>query len=259
MDRRSFITASSALGGMALGGMAMAQARDTGDRQYYELRQYSVASEEQAARLVQFCGDALIPALNRAGVAQVGVFLPDEGLGPVRMLLCHPTPASVAGVTQALLADETFLADGAAFLDLPASDPGYTRLESSMFLAFESMPTLETPVTEPGRHFQLRIYESPTIRTGQKKIEMFNTKEIEIFRKTGLHPVFFGEALVGASMPNLTYMLGFESAQEREEAWARFIADPEWKELSGRPEYADDKILCGITNILLTPAECSQV
>jgi len=36
-------------------------------------------------------------------------------------------------------------------------------------------------------------------------------------------------------------------------------ADPDWLELRARPEYADDEILCGITNIVLSPAECSQI
>ena len=36
---------------------------------------------------------------------------------------------------------------------------------------------------------------------------MFNSAEIAIFRRTGLRPVFFGETMVGAGMPSLTYML----------------------------------------------------
>lgn len=52
------------------------------------------------------------------------------------------------------------------------------------------MPRLELPVGEPGRIFQLRTYESPSEKTGLKKIEMFDTAEIAIFRKTGLNPVW---------------------------------------------------------------------
>ena len=32
-----------------------------------------------------------------------------------------------------------------------------------MFVAFAGMPHLETPVESPGRVFQLRIYESPSV------------------------------------------------------------------------------------------------
>ncbi len=121
------------------------------------------------------------------------------------------------------------------------------------------MPKLERPTEAEGRVFQLRTYESPSVKTGQKKIEMFNIGEIDIFRKTGLAPVFFGEALAGDKMPNLTYMLGFDSMEAQKAAWDRFRNDPDWKELSAKPEYANDAILCGITNIPLKPLGCSQV
>jgi hypothetical protein len=133
-------------------------------------------------------------------------------------------------------------------------------MESSLFLAFPSIPAIESPVKNPGRVFQLRTYESPSVKTGQKKIEMFDVAgEIAIFRRTGLHPVFFGEAILGAKMPNLTYMLGFESEAELDANWKTFIADPEWKRLSGKPEYANKAILSGITNVVLKPVEWSQV
>jgi len=38
---------------------------------------------------------------------------------------------------------------------------------------------------------------------------------IAIFRRAGLQPVFFGETLIGAKMPNLTYMLVFENMAAR--------------------------------------------
>jgi hypothetical protein len=42
---------------------------------------------------------------------------------------------------------------------------------------------METPVSSPGRVCQLRIYESPSAKTGLKKIEMFNDAgAIKIFR-----------------------------------------------------------------------------
>jgi hypothetical protein len=40
---------------------------------------------------------------------------------------------------------------------------------------------------------------------------------------------------------------------------AKFVSDPEWKKLSKMPEYSDMAILCGITNLILKPAEYSQI
>ena len=52
--------------------------------------------------------------------------------------------------------------------------------------------------------FELRRYESSGESAGKKKIEMFEKSEIEIFKKVGLTPVFFGEALIGPARPNFT-------------------------------------------------------
>ncbi len=60
-------------------------------------------------------------------------------------------------------------------------------------------------------------------------------------------------------MPNLTYMLGFESAKDKDAAWGRFGQDADWQKLRAMPEFADKTILCGITNIVLKPAEYSQM
>ncbi len=227
--------------------------------EYFELRRYEIETEAQKAGFDTFAKEAAIPALNRAGVEPVGVFYPWEGLSPIYVLLRHKSLASFASLTQRLSQDEEFLQASAAFLNAPASAPAYKRMQVQLMSAFEGMPHLETPLDAPGRVFQLRTYESPSEKTGLKKIEMFNTAEIDIFRRTGLNPVFFGQTLAGDKMPNLTYMLVFNSMDERQANWKQFVGDPEWKQLSSMPEYADKEILCGITNLYLKPADYSQI
>ncbi len=127
-------------------------------------------------------------------------------------------------------------------------------------MAFRGMPELALPTKAPGRVFQLRTYESPSVRTNLKKIEMFNDAgEIAIFQRVGLTPVFFGRTLVGTKMPNLTYMLGFDGKEAMDAGWKKFLNDPDWLKLKTRPEYSDKTILCGITNLVLKPAEYSQI
>ncbi len=121
------------------------------------------------------------------------------------------------------------------------------------------MPRLEKPDASKPRLFNLRIYESHNERAGQKKIEMFNKAELAIFRRVGLTPVFFAETIVGANMPNLTYMLVFPDEAGRKEAWGRFVKDPEWLKLRAMPEYADKEIVSRITNKILVPASYSQL
>ena len=88
---------------------------------------------------------------------------------------------------------------------------------------------------------------------------MFNTGEIDIFRKTGLNPVFFGESLVGTLIPNLTYMLAFDDMNQSNANWKNFMSDPDWKNISSKPEYADRKIITNIHNTYLRPAPYSQI
>jgi hypothetical protein len=242
--------------------MAAPRAASGGDdpRDLYELRRYEIASDHQKQGFDAYMRDAAIPALNRIGITPVGVFSPEKDPSPITVLLRHRSMESFLSSTSKLLADAEYLKTGAGFLNAPAEKPAYQRVESSLFLAFKGMPALETPVKSPGRIFQLRIYESPSVKTGQKKIEMFNDAgEITIFRRVGLHPVFFGEALAGSRMPNLTYMLAFESADELKANWTKFGSDPDWKRLKGMAEYSDKAILSGITNLILKPAEYSQI
>ena len=88
---------------------------------------------------------------------------------------------------------------------------------------------------------------------------MFNRGELEIFRRTGLAPVFFGEALIGGRLPNLTYMLTFENLAAREANWNSFIKDPEWKKLSTTPGFTDAEIVSNISNVILRPTAYSQI
>jgi hypothetical protein len=226
---------------------------------FYELRRYEIETTEQKAGFDAFAREAAIAALNRHGIDPVGVFYPWEDLSPIYVLMRHRSLESMAQLTQRLSEDEEFLSKGAAFLDAPADKPAYKRMQVQLMVAFEGMKKLETPIKSPGQVLQLRTYESPSVKAGRKKIEMFNTAEIDIFRKTGLHPVFFGETLAGDKMPNLTYMLVFNDMQEREASWKRFRNDPQWQALRAVPEYADKRILCGITNLYLKPAQYSQI
>lgn len=241
---------------------ASARARMAGPvRDTFELRKYEIETAEQKAGFDSFAREAAIPALNRLGIKPVGVFYPNEDLSPIYVLLVHRSVQSFATLTHRLSEDQEFLDRGSAFLNAPGDSPTYKSMEVSLHLAFEGMPTLERPVEAPGRIFQLRIYESPSVSAGQKKIQMFNEGEIAIFRKTGLHPVFFGETLAGTKMPNLTYMLAFKDMAESKANWKQFGGDPDWQALRSMPEYTDRAIIRkgGITNLYLKPADYSQI
>jgi len=45
---------------------------------------------------------------------------------------------------------------------------------------------------------------------------------------SGIHPILYGDTFAGPDMPNLTYIIPFNSLGDRERAWDSFGADPEW-------------------------------
>lgn len=228
-------------------------------REFFELRTYLLKPDKQK-HLDDYFKDALIPALNRSGINQVGVFheTPAPKTPAVYLLIPYSSLEQMTTATANLEADAEYQTAAADYLAMPATDPVYDRIESSLLRGFETMPKLEAP-EKKGRLFNLRIYESHNEAAGKKKIEMFNKGEIEIFRRVGLTPVLFGEAIVGTRIPNLTYLLAFDDDDARNAAWTRFRTDPEWIKLKAIPEYEDKRIVSKITNKLLTPASYSQI
>lgn len=259
MNRREFLAVAGAAGAAGTSSLAAAAGGDDGKQQYLEFREYHLHVGSKKNLVGNFLRDVGIPAMNRIGIGPVGVF--NAMYGPNKptlyVLLVHKSLDTVANSSSLLMADDEYRKAGAAFVDAPLSEPAYVRVESSLMLAFKGMPKLHVP-EKKDRIFELRTYESHSIKAAKKKVEMFNEGgEIEIFLKTGLEPVFFGETIVGPKMPNLTYMLVFENLADRDKKWKVFGGSPEWKQLSGDPQYKDT--VSNITDIILQPAPYSQI
>jgi hypothetical protein len=205
--------------------------------------------------------NAAIPALNKLGSKNIGVFteyLP-QGHTKLFVLIPYNTMEDFVNAPNKLMGDAGYKQAAADYLNAQATEPAYERIESTLFKAFANMPKIEVPEKKQ-RLFELRRYESHNETAGKKKIEMFNEAgEIAIFKRVGLTPVFFGEALIGPMLPNLTYMLTFDDMEEHDKNWKTFGSDPEWKKISGMPEYANDKILSNIVRTFLVPTAFSQV
>ena len=274
MQRREFLAATAASAAAvatastspAAAPAALADA--PGGKHLVELRVYHFASPQKRQAYEQFLADAAVPALGRAGLGPVGAFkllAKDnaalklaEDPNDLYVLLAHPTPQSFVTLERRLAADEAYQAAGRAVLGAAKSDPAFARYESSVFLGFDECPQVQAPTKAESRVLQLRIYESHNEERAKRKIHMFNEGgEIAIFRRLGMNPVFFGEALAGAKLPNLTYMLAFENPDAMTSAWNAFRGDAEWKKLSGDESYKDT--VTTITNLVLRPVAGSQV
>ncbi|HET9179086.1 MAG TPA: NIPSNAP family protein [Terriglobia bacterium] len=258
MKRRDFL--ASSLAASAPPGMTPGEPAGANGREFYELRFYGLHRGPGAQLTNDYLRDAAIPALNRAGIKPVGVFemLVGPGSPSLYVLIPHPSAASLLTAWERVRADNEYLERGAAFLNAPASNPPFVRVGSEFMVAFETHPRITPPAQGP-RVFELRTYDNATKKANLTKIKMFNTGEIDIFKKVGFHPVFFGEKLIGQRWPNLTYMLASESVEDRNKRWAAFGTDPDWKKLRATPGYSDDEIVSNITNVLLRPAAYSQV
>jgi hypothetical protein len=264
MERRQFLAASLATSAAALAGNAGAQAPASGKREFYQIRRYNLMSSPQLQLTENYLGDALIPALARMGMGPVGAFKLDIGQDTPAYYVLIPGPSvgELAEIDLHLGKDEDFLKIASPFWNATSAAPAFQRVEISLLSAFAGWPKLTPPAssaTKGKRMFQLRTYESPSNGDHVRKVEMFHSGEFEIFLKAGFHPVFFGDALSGSRLPNLTYMLSFENTAELEAKWDVFRNDPDWKKMGSDPRFAFDHIVTNISNLMLSPLACSQI
>lgn len=259
MQRRHFLQAATTGACLALPLSAAAEAAPTDGRDYVELRSYTLRPGKREL-LDRYFEQALLPALERLGIAHPGVFFenPDADAPIAYLLLTHRNVAEFGALNDRLAGDAEFQTAAREYLAVEAADPVYERIESSLLGGIAGLPRLQAPPRTP-RLFNLRIYESHNEAAARKKIEMFNRGELAIFQRVGLTPVYFGEALIGGRLPNLTYLLVFPDDAARQSAWNTFRADPEWQKLKAIPEYEDRRIVSRITNKLLTPASYSRL
>lgn len=265
MKRREFLKTSLAAGALAATTttvMNAAEEKSATAREFYEMRRYQLRMGPMTKRFDDFYRDIALPAWNRAGVSAVGVF--DVMVGPDAptkyVLLPFASFAAMQSAREKFETDATVLQ--AEFANVPPTDPAYIRKESTLMQAFSGMPKLEVPPhvgEKKARIFELRTYEAHSRKANRKKIEMFEVGEIDIFRRTGLRPVFFGDTLVGTKLPNLTYMLVFDDMATRDKNWGTFGGHPDWKKLSTTPGYTNPEILTNITSVFLRPTGYSQI
>lgn len=242
-----------------LSASAFAQKKDI-----YELRTYHIESAEQEAMLDNYLENALIPAAHRHGVSKVGVFKPIAGQPnegkEVYLFLPFQSMDEFMGFEGKLGKDKNYLQDGDAYIHAAHDKPPYKRMESSILQGMAEHPKFaESKLTNPKKErvYELRNYESATEQLYRQKVKMFNSGEMDIFEKLNCSPVFYGETIAGAHMPNLWYLTTHENMDIRNEHWKQFSADPDWVGMRDLPEYANTVSHADV--LLLYPAEYSDL
>ena len=106
------------------------------------------------------------------------------------------------------------------------------------------------------------IYEMRTYRTVPGRLPnllaRFQNHTLRIWEKHGIRQAGFWTTLVGESNNELTYLVAWESLEERERKWNAFVADPEWNAVRAETE-KDGPINANISNQFLTPTAFSAV
>ncbi|MEZ4970525.1 MAG: NIPSNAP family protein [Flavobacteriaceae bacterium] len=220
----------------------------TGQREYYQLKTYLLDTQEQENSTDQYLSKALLPALKKLNINNVGVFKPRtiDSLHSrsIKVLVPMKSLGDLETIETLLQKDKVYLAAAKDFLDAPYKNPPYKRVESIILKAFVDMPKMKpSPLSGPrkDRVYELRSYESATEAKYINKVDMFNKGgEVTLFNHLGFNAVFYGEVLSGATMPNLMYMTTFENQASRDAHWKAFSDSPVWVKLKSDPNYQNN-------------------
>jgi hypothetical protein len=216
------------MGAAASAGLAAVPAAAAQQNAIFELRYYHMRNGSQTQRTADFLGKHFLPAAQRLGIGPLGFFSAvdrrRQPLYPGADQLSfrrgfrrrHGTPGRRPGVPGGLrrvqLHDRAELHPhgelAAAGLRLHAVHRRRARRHS------------------PVPHFRaahLRIQQRQGRPAQDPHVQR---REAAIFERLGMAPVFFGETLVGRNLPNLTYMLSFESMAARDNCGARSAPTP---------------------------------
>ena len=264
MKRRAFLSAGAVLGISPVAGMLSSKQTAIQEKQqYFEWIRYHLPLGNRQRWVQDYYRDVAIPALNRAGINNIGVFTVRHGTNEptLHVIIPHPTLDSIETVNDKLLEDKSFVENGSRFLSSPTNEMAFVSMEKTIMKAFTHLPEMLIPKQKQenrSRIFQVRVYEAPSLTALKRKIHMFNEGgEIAIFQKVGLQPILFGETIAGNMMPNLMYIMAFDDFTDMTRGWDRFRVDPDWIRLRDDPYYADT--VSRINDWIWNPAAFSQI
>lgn len=231
-------------------------------QEIYEIRIYKLKDKTQEDRVDAFLKNTLLPSCHALGTKNIGVFKPletDSTFGKrIFVLIPHSSMEGFLEVNKLISVDGKN--GNEEYIDAPYTNPPYDRIESILLRAFPGMAHMEAPLFANARSeriYELRSYESATEKIYRNKVQMFNQgDEIGLFKRLGFQAVFYADVIAGNRTPNLMYMTTFADRASHDEHWKAFTEDPQWKKLSGMPEYQHN--VSKINIFLLRPTDYSD-
>jgi hypothetical protein len=234
------------------------------NREFYQLTVYHFKDASQEKVIENYLQNALVPALHKMNIKNVGVFKAwsNDTSADKLMYVFMPVKSldEVNTISTKLQADQTYQTSGQEYLNAVYNAAPYTRMETILLHAFPLAPKMNLPQLQgpkKDRVYELRSYESPTEKFHANKVQMFNQGgEIDLFKRLNFNAIFYSQVVAGCKMPNLMYMTSFENMQDREAHWKSFGEDSSWKKLSALPEYQNNVSHIDIT--FLHPTDYSD-
>ena len=272
MKRRQFLATACATGLAAASMPSVQAAESSGKPSFLDFRMITAPDARRLETTVKHNGETVIPIMNKHGVSPVGLFVADAELNSKEknydkkydsvafLLIPHQTFDSTQELAAKLRTDAAYREASTALSQGTSSqNPMSTAHERMLLRCFPEFPGVRVPTPSPGRILQLRLYRSHNFERSRAKVNQLVTQNgaIEVFEKCGIKPVFFSTTLYGSFMPSIVFMLCFESEEQKNDAWAKFINHPDWHKLRNDPAYADS--VTEIISIYLRPCKGSQV
>ncbi len=228
MNRRDFM---EGVGVAGLAGMGQEPAMESSKKdRVFVFEQYFLKNGTQPGRIHEFFSGPLLSSLKKIhGGPQVFMESLVAARQPqVAVLMGFDSLARMQTVLSRLEADKEWK-QGMEKWESGEESP-YEECSRSLLKATPYCPPLANPADAPiGRKiFEVRVYHSPSQRQLEALHARFAGPEIKIFHRVGVHPILYSSAVFGTSLPNLTYVIPFDSLAAREKAWDAFGQDPEW-------------------------------
>jgi len=278
MKRRDFLT-TACVAGLAAASMKTATAAQAlaaqppAGPQFLDFRMTTAPNAQRLDALVKYTGETVNPIMNRHGISPIGLFVADAALNAKEAaydkkydnmlfhLIPHANLNSIMELGGRLRGDTQYI-DGltASSQGRSSRDPAYSAQERMLLRCFPESPTVNVPSVNPNRIFQLRLYRSHDAQRNWAKAHQIGRADggaLSLFEECGIKTVFMSSTLYSSFMPSLIFMLCFESEEQKNDAWAKFINHPGWRRLASDPAYADTAT--EIINIYLKPCAGSQI
>ena len=103
--------------------------------------------------------------------------------------------------------------------------------------------------------YEYRVYEAMPGKM-PALVEMMS-KTVAVFERLGVKVVGYWTPTIGEPSDRFIYMLGFDSLEHRQKAWAGFGQDPEWQKFRAEVAEREGTITARTFNSILRPTSYS--